>query len=82
MQRVLVDADNKPIQNPLSADDAEALNDTDQRKYIPWRILSRDPPRGEEGKILVQWKGYPRSDATWEPKKIEDKIKAADADGA
>ena len=59
----MVDADGKPIQNPLSASDVEALNDTDAREYVPWKIISRDP---EENKVKVWWKGYPRSDATWE----------------
>ena len=53
--------DNKPVQNQLSQADVIALNDPDQREYIPWRALER---RGS--KILVQWEGYPRSDATWE----------------
>jgi hypothetical protein len=37
------------------------LNDPEKREYVPFRILER---RGD--KVLVQWRGYPRADATWE----------------
>ena len=67
LQRVLTDKDGTPIQNKLSASDVEALNDPEKREYVPFKILER---RGD--KVLVQWRGYMRSDATWEP---ADKIK-------
>ena len=60
LQRVLVQ-DGKPVQNQLSASDLDALNDPDAREYTPWRVLER---RGT--KILVQWRGYSRQDATWQ----------------
>ena len=60
LQPVLIQ-DNQPVQNQLAQADINALNDPEQREYIPWRALER---RGS--KILVQWLGYPRSDATWE----------------
>ena len=62
LQRVLTDKDGTPIQNKLSASDVEALNDPEKREYVPFKILER---RGD--KVLVQWRGYMRSDATWEP---------------
>ena len=61
LQRVLTDKDGVPVQNKLSASDVEALNDPEKREYVPFRILER---RGD--KVLVQWRGYPRADATWE----------------
>ena len=61
LQRVLTDKDGVPVQNKLSASDVEALNDPSKREYVPFRILER---RGD--KVLVQWRGYPRADATWE----------------
>jgi len=61
LQRVLVDDQGDPIQNKLSTSDVEALNDPSKREYVPWKILER-----EGSKVLVQWRGYPRSDATWE----------------
>lgn len=67
LQRVLTDKDGVPVQNKLSASDVEALNDPEKREYVPFRILER---RGD--KVLVQWRGYPRADATWQD---EDKIK-------
>ena len=60
LQPVLI-RNGQPVQNQLSQADVNALNDPDQREYVPWRTLDR---RGN--KVLVQWKGYPRSDATWE----------------
>eukprot|EP01046_Picozoa_sp_COSAG06_P002595 COSAG06_NODE_93_length_24652_cov_1832.353399_8_plen_479_part_00 len=60
LQRVLVQ-DGKAVQNQLSAADLDALNDPDAREYTPWRVLER---RGT--KILVQWRGYSRQDATWQ----------------
>ena len=60
LQPVLI-RDGKPVQNQLSQADVSALNDPSEREYVPWRALDR---RGN--KVLVQWKGYPRSDATWE----------------
>jgi hypothetical protein len=62
LQRVLTDPDGKPVQNPLSASDVDALNDPSKRVYVPFKILERKANR-----VLVQWRGYPRSDATWEP---------------
>ena len=61
LQRVLVDDQGKPVQNPLSASDVEALNDPSKREYVPWKILER---RGN--RVKVWWKGFPRSDASWE----------------
>ena len=61
MQRVLVDKQGKSIQNSLSASDVETLNDPSKREYVPWKIMER---RGN--KVKVWWRGYPRSDATWE----------------
>ena len=49
------------MQNELAAADLDALNDLDAREYTPWRVLER---RG--AKILVQWRGYSRKDATWQ----------------
>jgi hypothetical protein len=60
LQTVLV-RNNVPVQNQLSQADADALADPDRREYQPWRILDRQGNR-----VLVQWRGYPRSDATWE----------------
>ena len=60
LQPVLIQ-DNQPVQNQLAQADINALNDPDEREYIPWRALES---RGS--KILVQWLGYSRSDATWE----------------
>ena len=62
LQRVAVDDQGDPIQNKLSASDVEALNDPSRREYVPWKILER-----QGDKVLVQWRGYPRGDATWEP---------------
>jgi hypothetical protein len=45
----------------LAQADADALADPDAREYQPWRALQRQGNR-----VLVQWRGYPRSDATWE----------------
>lgn len=67
LQKVLTDKDGTPIRNKLSASDVEALNDPEKREYVPFKILER---RGD--KVLVQWRGYPRADATREP---ADKIK-------
>ena len=67
LQRVALDDDGRPVQNQLSAADVDALNDPSKRLYVPFRILQR---KGD--KILVQWRGYSRSDATWED---ADKIK-------
>ena len=60
LQRVLVQ-DGKPVENQLSAADADALNDPAAREYTPWRVLDR---KGD--KILVQWRGYSRQVASWE----------------
>ena len=49
------------MQNRLGVADVEALNDPAKREYVAWKILER---RG--AKVLVQWRGYPRADATWE----------------
>ena len=62
LQRVALDDNGDPVQNPLSASDVEALNDPSKRLYVPFKILQRKANR-----VLVQWRGYPRSDATWEP---------------
>jgi hypothetical protein len=60
LQRVLM-SNNKPVQNKLSAADVDAIDDPEQREYVPWKALER-----RDGKILVQWKGFPRSEASWE----------------
>eukprot|EP01043_Picozoa_sp_COSAG02_P035160 COSAG02_NODE_2501_length_8672_cov_7.293246_5_plen_482_part_00 len=60
LQRVLVQ-DGKPVENQLSAADADALNDPAAREYTPWRVLDRKGDR-----ILVQWRGYSREDSSWE----------------
>jgi hypothetical protein len=52
---------NQPVQNQIAQADADALADPDAREYQPWRALQRQGNR-----VLVQWRGYPRSDATWE----------------
>ena len=62
LQRVALDSDGNPVQNKLSASDVDALNDPAKRLYVPFKILQR---KGD--KVLVQWRGYARSDATWEP---------------
>ena len=62
LQRVALDDSGKPVQNPLSAADVDALNDPSKRLYVPFKILQR-----KAGKVLVQWRGYPRSASTWEP---------------
>ena len=62
LQRVLTDSTGAPIQNQLSASDVDALNNPAERLYVPFKILQR---KGD--KVLVQWRGYPRADATWEP---------------
>jgi hypothetical protein len=49
------------VQNQLGTADVEALNNPSAREYVPWRILDE---RGS--KVLVQWRGYGRDDATWE----------------
>ena len=61
LQRVALDDAGEPVQNRLGVADVEALNDPAKREYVPWKILER---RG--AKVLVQWRGYPRADATWE----------------
>ena len=61
LQRVLTDKDGVPVQNKLSASDVEALNDPSKREYVPFKILER-----RNDKVLVQWRGYPRADATLE----------------
>eukprot|EP01048_Picozoa_sp_COSAG05_P018470 COSAG05_NODE_2707_length_2743_cov_21.041225_2_plen_482_part_00 len=60
LQRVLLHK-NKPVQNKLSAADVDAIDDPEQREYVPWKALDR-----RDGNVLVQWKGFPRADATWE----------------
>ena len=60
LQRVLVQ-DGRPVENQLSAADADALNDPAAREYTPWRVLDQ---KGD--KILVQWRGYSRGDASWQ----------------
>ena len=45
----------------------DALNDPSKRLYVPFKTLQR-----KGNKVLVQWRGYSRSDATWED---ADKIK-------
>ena len=60
LQRVLLHK-NKPVQNKLSTADVDAINNTEDREYVPWKALDR-----RDGKVLVQWKGFPRADATWE----------------
>eukprot|EP01049_Picozoa_sp_SAG25_P010195 SAG25_NODE_1089_length_4047_cov_2.337386_3_plen_481_part_00 len=64
LQRVLMQ-DNRPVQNKLTAKDVEALNDTDVREYVPWRVLEKRGTGARE-KWLIQWLGYSRDDATWE----------------
>ena len=61
LKRVALDDDGNPVQNQLGTADVEALNDPSAREYVPWRILDE---RGS--KVLVQWRGYGRDDATWE----------------
>ena len=61
LQRVALDDDGNPIQNKLSASDVDALNDPSKRLYVPFKILQRKGDR-----VLVQWRGYARADATWE----------------
>ena len=39
LQRVLVQ-DGKPVENQLSAADADALNDPAAREYTPWRAVT------------------------------------------
>jgi hypothetical protein len=65
LQRVLM-YKNKPVQNKLSAADVDALNDPDAREYIPWRVLDKRGTGAEE-EWLIQWQGYGRNAATWEP---------------
>ena len=62
LQCVALDDDGKPVQNQISAADVDALNDPSKRLYMPFKILQRKHDR-----VLVQWRGYSRSDATWEP---------------
>eukprot|EP01047_Picozoa_sp_COSAG01_P081159 COSAG01_NODE_16064_length_1273_cov_2.377342_2_plen_70_part_00 len=57
---------NKPVQNKLSAADVDALNDPDAREYVPWRILDKRGT-GSDEEWLIQWQGYGRDAATWEP---------------
>jgi hypothetical protein len=61
LKRVALDDQGNPVQNQLGTADVEALNDPSAREYVPWRILDE---RGS--KVLVQWRGYGRDDATWE----------------
>ena len=60
LQRVLVQ-DGRPVENQLSAADADALNDPAAREYTPWRVLDRKGDR-----ILIRWVGYSREAASWE----------------
>ena len=45
----------------MSAADADDLNDPAARESTPWRVLDR---KGD--KILVQWRGYSRENASLE----------------
>ena len=82
LKRVALDDDGNPVQNQLGTADVEALNDPSAREYVPWRILDE---RGS--KVLVQWRGYGRDDATWEksedlPEKILRTYKQSDGEEA
>ena len=65
LQIVPLDAQRKPIQHKL---DKSLLNldDVQARQYEPQRIVAE---RGQapNRRLLVRWRGYPPSAATWEP---------------
>ena len=65
LQIVPLDAQRKPIQHKL---DTALLNldDVQARQYEPQRIVAE---RGQapNRRLLVRWRGYPPSAATWEP---------------
>jgi hypothetical protein len=64
LQAVPLDAQRKPVQR--SVDKALLnLDDVAQRKYEPQRIVAE---RGQapNRRLLVRWRGYPPSAATWE----------------
>eukprot|EP01043_Picozoa_sp_COSAG02_P015562 COSAG02_NODE_665_length_18739_cov_9.192918_14_plen_534_part_00 len=63
LKAVALDDDGNPVQNQLGTADVEALNDPSAREYVPWRVLDE-----RKDQVLVQWRGYPRDDATWEKK--------------
>jgi transposase InsO family protein len=65
LQRVPVDAAGNPVQRaPARA--LTDLGDTSNREYAPQRIVAeRQRAAGRE--LLVRWKGYRASEATWTP---------------
>jgi hypothetical protein len=65
LQRVPVDAAGNPVQRaPARA--LTDLSDTANREYTPQRIVAeRQRAAGRE--LLVRWKGYRASEATWTP---------------
>ena len=64
LQVVPLDAQRKPVQRDV---DKALLNldDVAQREYEPQRIVAErgQPPNHH---LLVRWRGYPPSAATWE----------------
>jgi transposase InsO family protein len=65
LQRVPVDTAGNPVQRaPARA--LTDLDDTSNREYVPQRIVAeRQRAAGRE--LLVRWKGYRASEATWTP---------------
>jgi hypothetical protein len=65
VQTVPVDANGNPVQHAVPKQMAQ-LDETSEREYVPQKIVAeRQRAAGRE--LLVRWKGFRASEATWTP---------------